>query len=72
MSNSILEGYMPRAKWAEAAGISDRTAARYENQPDGLPTLDFGGRKYVHVERSKGWIERREKQANPRRKRGKA
>jgi hypothetical protein len=67
MSTDILAGYMRRREWAAAAGISDRTAARYENEPDGLPTMAFGGEKWVHVERSKDWLARRVKAANPQR-----
>jgi hypothetical protein len=41
----LLEGYLSRAELAKELSCSERTVARYENLPDGLPSIFIGGRK---------------------------
>ena len=59
--------YVTEAKFAEANGIHQRTAARYRNEPDGLPFVEFGGRIYIHLPRAREWLEARVRHLNPRR-----
>ena len=63
----ILGDYVDRATLAHNLGISARTLWRYENQPDGLPSLMIGGRKHYRVEAVKAWLAKRERRPNPRR-----
>ena len=48
--------------------LSKRTISRYENQPDGLPSIEVGGRKFYRIEAVREWLRRRERHRNPRRK----
>jgi hypothetical protein len=66
-AEDILRGYATRAELAEAFVCSERTIARYENEPDGLPNLMLGGRKLYPLDEAKQWVERRLRSANPRR-----
>lgn len=65
--NSLLNDYLDRASLADALRCSERTIARYENQPDGIPNLMIGGRKLYRLAAVREWLERREKKPNPRR-----
>jgi len=65
---TLLADYVDRASLCEALGdVSTRTIARYENQPDGLPSVTIGGRKYYRLEAVKDWLLKRERHPNPRR-----
>lgn len=55
----ILDEYIPRTELARQLGVSDRTIARYETEPDGLPSLMVGGRKLYPTAAVKAWLERR-------------
>ena len=58
----------PDAEIAAALGISKRTLTRYEMQPDGLPCIKIGGKKYRRLSAVREWLERREQCAVPRNK----
>lgn len=47
--------------------VTQRSLARYEKQPDGLPFVLLGGRKYRPVKACRAWLERRIRKPNPRR-----
>ncbi len=47
--------------------MAERTVARYENEPDGLPSLIIGGRRKYRIESVRAWLERRERRPNPTR-----
>lgn len=64
---NILSDYLDRATLAEALHCSERTVARYENQPDGIPSLMVGGRKFYRLTAIRDWLDRRERKPNPRR-----
>ena len=40
----LSDEYVTEAKFASENGIHQRTAARYRNEPDGLPFVEFGGK----------------------------
>lgn len=62
----LLDGYLDRSTLAEQLRTSTRTIARYENQPDGLPSLRIGGRKFYRIEAVVAWLTKRERRPNPR------
>jgi hypothetical protein len=68
-TEDILVGYIDRPNLSVAMRCSERTLARYEKLPDGLPYLSVGGRKLYRIEAVKAWIARRERQPNPTRRR---
>lgn len=67
-SANILEGSEPEAAFAAANKISQRTSARYRNQPNGMPWFEWGGRVYIPIEPAREWLKARIRRPNPRRK----
>ena len=65
---NLLAGYVDRSTLAEMLECSERTVARYEDLPDGLPSLTLGGRRLYRLAAVKAWIESRERRPNPRRR----
>lgn len=63
----ILSGYMDRPTLAAELDCSERTVARYETMPDGLPSTLLAGRKLYRREIVSAWILARETKRNPRR-----
>ena len=63
---NVLADYVLRGVFAKSIKVSDRTVARYENEPNGLPHLYIGGRDYVHIPSAREWLARRLKRPNPR------
>ena len=66
-TEKVLDDYVNRRTLAEMLGCSPRTIPRYENEPNGLPSLEVAGRKLYRIESVKKWLEGREKRPNPRR-----
>ena len=72
MASSIedfLADYIDRPTLARSLGVSTRTIARYENQPDGLPSTMIGGRKLYRGQSVIEWLKEQEVHPNPRRRR---
>lgn len=67
-TNGLLAGYVTRAHLASEWYCHERTIARYELEPDGLPCLYIGGRKLYRIEDACAFMERRIKTPNPVRK----
>lgn len=65
---NILADYLDRDALAAELGVSARTVARYELEPDGLPSLLIGGRRRYRIESVRAWLERRERRPNPTRR----
>ena len=63
----LSDEYVTEAKFASENGIHQRTAARYRNEPDGLPFVEFGGKIYIHLPLAREWLEARVHRLNPRR-----
>jgi DNA-binding transcriptional MerR regulator len=64
---AILDDYMTIDALAAEINVSVRTIARYEREPDGLPTVMLGGRKYYRIAAIQEWLTKRERHPNPRR-----
>ena len=67
-TENLLNDYLDRASLAKALNCSPRTVARYENLPDGIPSLMVGSRKLYRLAAIREWLERRERKPNPRRR----
>lgn len=63
----LLDDYDDRAELASGLGCSQRTVARLENIPDGLPFVVIAGKKYYRREAVREWLLKRERKRNPRR-----
>ena len=63
----ILDDYVEEAEFARANNISTRTSARYRNQPNGLPYLEWGGKIYIHLKGAREVVRARTKRRNPTR-----
>lgn len=66
-STDLLAGYVDRPTLARQLRCTERTLHRYENQPDGLPSLTIGGRKFYRVQAVMDWLAKRERKPNQRR-----
>lgn len=64
----LLSEFTPRSQLARSLKLSERTLMRYEQQPDGLPSLMIGGRKFYRVSTVIDWLAKRETRPNPRRR----
>jgi hypothetical protein len=67
IDSDFLAEYEKEAVWAEAHGISQRTASRYRAL--GLPYLTFGGFVWIPKREGSAWVASRIKRGNPRRQR---
>lgn len=65
---TLLDGYITRDQLATDFGVTPRTVLRYENEPNGLPFLEVGGRKLYRPDSVRSWLAGRERQRNPRRR----
>ena len=65
----LIADCVGRRDLAAALNVCERTVARYEAQPDGLPSIKLGGRKLYRLSSVRQWLESRETRPNPRRKR---
>jgi hypothetical protein len=63
----VLEGFLPEKDWAKAAGVTQRTTAKYRNEPNGLPYLDWAGKIWIPVKEGREWLLRRVRHPNRRR-----
>ena len=66
--SGLLAGFVTRAQLAAEWHCHERTIARYEAMPDGLPFLTIGGRKMYRIEDARAFMERRITTPNPVRK----
>jgi hypothetical protein len=48
-------------------GCTRRTLGRYDQEPDGLPYVYVGGKKYRPVKACQAWLAKRVRRPNPRR-----
>ena len=67
-ARGLLAGYVTRAELAAEWDCHERTIARYEQMPDGLPFLYIGGRKLYRIEDARAFMDRRITTPNPVRK----
>ncbi|TGT42627.1 helix-turn-helix domain-containing protein [Mesorhizobium sp. M8A.F.Ca.ET.165.01.1.1] len=66
---SILDDYLDRPSLAAELKVSERTLIRWQNQPDGIPYVELGGRILYRVSSIRAWIEGKECRPNPRKAR---
>ena len=66
----LLDGYLTRTQLARAWDVHERTVARYEGVPDGLPFMQFGGRRLYPIDGARAFMERHLVRPNPTRKAG--
>lgn len=64
---NILADYLSRSMLAEQLGVCERSIARYEALPNGLPATVIGGRKLYKLASVQAWLAARERRPNPRR-----
>lgn len=62
---ALLAGYVNRAELAAEWICHERTIARYEAMPNGLPFLFIGGRKFYRIEDARRFMESRIVTPNP-------
>lgn len=67
-ATNLRENLLTRADLAAQLGISERSIWRYENGPNGIPSLMLGGRKYYRIADVQDWLERRVVRPNPTRR----
>ena len=58
---------IPDEEHAKGWKCTARTLRRYEHEPDGLPYVIVGGRKYRPVNACAEWLARRMRRPNPKR-----
>lgn len=63
----ILANYMEQDVFARMHHISARTVARYRNQTNGLPSVEFGGKVYIPIDEAAAWLRNRIRHPNKRR-----
>jgi hypothetical protein len=71
-SINILEGFVLEDDFAVSGCMSTRTVARYRNQPDGLPYMEWAGRIYIPVDAAREWMRNRFRRDNPTKRRRKS
>ena len=69
-SPGLLDDHLTREQLADEWGVHQRTVARYEALPDGLPYLMIGGRKWYPVDGARAFMARRRVNPNPTRRAG--
>jgi hypothetical protein len=67
--NDILAGYVEQDEFARNHRISSRTVARYRNRPDGLPSVNFGGKVFIPIDEAAAWLKNQVRRPNQRRRR---
>ena len=68
MDTNFLDGFVTRAVLAESLNVTPRTLTNYEKLPNGLPSMELGGKKYYRLESIRKWLDARERRPNPRRR----
>lgn len=64
---TLLQDYLTRDEVAAELRVATRTIARWQNQPDGIPYIEMGGRILYRRQSILAWIESRERRPNQRR-----
>lgn len=61
----VLDGYVEESVFAADNNTTQRTVARYRNQPNGIPFLKWAGKTYIHVDGAREYVKARTKRNNP-------
>jgi hypothetical protein len=67
--SALLAGFVRVEELAADVGKTSRTIHNWINQPDGLPFVQLGANRYVHLETAREWLMARMRQRNPDRRR---
>ena len=65
---SLLDDYMTRDELAAELRVTPRTIIRWQDQADGMPYVEMGGRVLYRRQSILAWIESRERRPNQRRR----
>ncbi len=62
----FLDGCVPARQFASSLGKTYRTLHNWMAAPDGLPYLQLGRDRYIHIETARQWLfSRRTRRRNP-------
>ena len=64
-NSTLFEGIADIVEIASDFGVTVRTIRNYVNEPDGLPSIKVGKKRYFILETSRKWLMDREAQRNP-------
>lgn len=64
---SLLDDYQRPEETAKQLHVTLRTIARYESEPEGLPYVLIGGRKWHHIPTVRAWLAGKMRHPNKRR-----
>ena len=64
---SLLDEFLTREQLASELHVTPRTLARWQSQPNGIPTTRIGGRVLFNIDSVRGWLKSREVRPNQRR-----
>ena len=67
-AKELTADLISRDELAAVLDVTPRTLSRYENQPDGLPSVLIGWRKFYRYESVRKWLAQRERHPNRRRR----
>jgi hypothetical protein len=69
MSDTILADYVDVPQFAAEAQKHPRTVVRWMDAEDGLPFVQLGNRRLIHVPSAREWLLRKMCRPNPTRQR---
>jgi hypothetical protein len=67
LKEQVFDDLAEKREFAEQANKTPRTIDRWCNEPDGLPYIKLGNKRYIHIPSARAWMLRRLQQPNPRR-----
>ena len=70
--DGLLDGYMKLSDFAKSMGVHERTAYRWTQTRNGLPSVKIGATRLVKIETARAWIASREEKPLPDRPRRRA
>jgi hypothetical protein len=68
MSDTILAGYVDVPQFAAEAQKHPRTVVRWMDAENGLPFVQLGSRRLIHVPTAREWLLRKMRWPNPTRR----
>jgi hypothetical protein len=66
MSDAFLQDCLEHKEFAKEVGVSERTQRRYEDVL-GMPFIQLGRKRYIHVPTARQWLMSRMRRRNPER-----
>jgi hypothetical protein len=64
-SPDFLEGCVPAGEFAGTVKRTYRTLHRWMSEPNGLPYLQLGRDRYIHIETARRWLFSRRGRSTP-------